>query len=530
MAPANRNPRVLVCDELASEANEIFRRHGCELETRLGLDEAALIHAVVGFDAVVVRSATRITKAVIAAADRLRVIGRAGVGVDNIDCDAATARGVVVMNTPDGNTLSAAELALAHLFALARNLPRADRAARSGWKKKGLMGTELTGKTLGVIGLGRIGGAVAERAIGLKLRVLAYDPFLAQATESPVRGVELATLEQLLAASDFVTLHVPLNEHTRHLLSRERLAALKPGARVINAARGGLIDEAALIEALDRGHVRGAALDVLEEEPPSATNPMLARDDVILSPHLGASSDEAQRNVAIDIAEQIVGFLVDGVAKNAVNAPTADAATLRRLAPYLKLAERAASFLAQRLDEPLARLELELGGEFATFDPSHARLAVQVGALRPSLGDAVNFVSAPRLARERGLELLHAPERGAERPALALVAVGRSGRRHRVAGDVFAGTPKFTELDALRIDLEPEGALLVTRHADLPGVVGTVGTLFGRHAVNIRRIELGPIGDGEALGLWSLYAVPSDAAVAELAALPALRSVALVRF
>lgn len=522
--------RVLVCDELAPEADEVFRRQGCELETLLGLDEAGLVRAVPGFDALVVRSATRVTRRVIEAADRLRVIGRAGVGVDNIDCEAATARGVVVMNTPDGNTLSAAELALAHLFALARNLPRADRAARSGWRKKGLMGSELTGKTLGVVGLGRIGRAVAERALGLKLEVVAHDPFLASASESPLPGVQLVGLDELLTRADFVTLHVPLNEGTRHLLSRERIARMKRGARVINAARGGLIDEAALVEALEAGHLRGAALDVLAEEPPRADNPLLARDDVILSPHLGASSDEAQRNVALDIAEQIVAFLRDGVAKNAVNAPAADAATLRRLAPYLRLAEGAGSFLAQLLGEPLARLELALGGELASLDPSHARLAVLVGSLRPSLGDAVNFVNAPRLARERGLELFQAPERDPARPALTLLVAGRSGAERSVAGEVFGASPRFTRFEGLRVDLEPEGALLVTRHVDQPGVVGTVGTLLGRHGVNIRRIELGPVAPGEALGLWSLYDAPPPAATAELAALAALRSVALVRF
>lgn len=549
MTPPTRPFRVLVCDELAPAAEELFRNAGCELETRLGLGEAELCEAVKGRDALVVRSATKLTRKVIEAADRLAVIGRAGVGVDNIDCDAATERGVVVMNTPDGNTLSAAELALAHLFALARHLPRADRAARAGWKKKGLMGTELTGKTLGVIGLGRIGRAVAQRALGLELVVLAHDPFLASGAESPVRGVELTTLDDLLARSDFVTLHVPLNDGTRNLLSRERLARMKRGARVINAARGGLIDEAALIEALDSGQLRGAALDVLAEEPPSATNPLLARDDVILSPHLGASSDEAQRNVAVEIALQIVGFLVDGVAKNAVNAPAADAATLRRLAPYLKLAERAGSFLAQLLAEPLERLELTLGGALADSDPHQPRLAALVGALRPSLGDAVNFVNAPRFARERALELFQAPERDPARPALALRAIGRSGRERRVVGDVFGGAPRFVGYGELRIDLEPEGALIVTRHADQPGVVGTVGTLLGRHGVNIRRIELGPLAapapanepasaastptpaaSGDALGLWSLYAAPPRAALLELAALPTVRAVEFVRF
>ncbi len=537
MASSTPKLRVLVCDELAPDAAAILEQSGFALETRLGLGEAALVDAVRGVHAIVVRSATKLTRRVLEAARELRVIGRAGVGVDNIDCEAATERGVVVMNTPDGNTISAAELAIALVCALARHVPRADKAARSGWKKKGLMGTELTGKTLGVIGLGRIGRAVAIRAQGLQMRVVAHDPFLANAEASPVHGVELMELDELLRASDFVTLHVPANDATRNLLSREKLALLKRGARLVNAARGGLVDETAVIEALERGDLRGAAFDVLAEEPPSPNHPLLSRDDVILTPHLGASSDEAQQNVAVEIARQIAEFLEHGVARNAVNAPTADAETLRAVAPWVVLAEKLGSFLAQRAVEPIRTVELAIEGELARFDPSHVRLALLVGILRHQSRDAVNFVNAPRLAKERGLRLSERvdpePNRVAGSIEVRATIAGGSGDRGGewlAVGALFGNRGRLTRIDELHVDLELAGTLLVTRHADRPGVVGTVGTLLGRQGVNIRRIELGPLAKGgRALGFWSLDQEPSDAALRELANVPGIEKVELLR-
>ena len=539
-AGALRTERVLICDELAPQALEVFRQHGFEPEVRTGLGEDQLVARVAEMHALVVRSATKVTRRVIAAAPRLRVIGRAGVGVDNVDLDAATEHGVVVMNSPGGNTTTTAELALALLFALARHLPRADRAVREGeWKLRAtLMGSELSGKTLGVIGLGRIGRAVAERALGLRMHVLAHDPFIAGGQpggKSPVEGVELAGLDELLARADFVTLHVPLGESTRHLLGRERLARMKRGARLINAARGGLVDELALCEALDSGRLAGAALDVLEHEPPPRDHPLLARHDVVLSPHLGASSDEAQRQVAVDIARQIAEFLSEGVAHNAVNAPAASKATLRELAPYILLAERMGSFLAQRASAPLRTIELTLSGEIARGEVELVKLALLVGVLRQGSETPVNFVSAPRLARERSLRLLEAS--GEEPHFLHSLVKARAFTRggeetHLVAGTVFGRDPRFVRIDDTHLDLAPVGPLLITEHDDQPGVVGLLGTVLGRHGVNIRRVELGPPERGPerlARGFLTLYDQPSQACIEELRALAPLRKVQVVQ-
>jgi D-3-phosphoglycerate dehydrogenase len=532
-----RLERVLVCDDLAPEAYQIFAEHGFSPELCLGLSEDQLVEAVGPAAALVVRSATTITRRVIEAAPGLRVIGRAGVGVDNIDLDAATDRGVVVMNAPTGNTTTAAELAIALLCALARNIPQADRAVKSGgWKKKKhLMGTELAGKTLGVVGLGRIGRVVAERARGLDMHVLAFDPYLTG--RSPIEGVELLELDALLARADFVTLHVPLNESTQHLISRQRIALMKPGARLINAARGGLVDEEALVAALESGRLRGAALDVFEHEPPPADHPLLARDDVILTPHLGASSDEAQRQVATDIARQVAEFLTEGVAHNAVNAPPVTSETLREIGPYIRLAEKIGSFLAQRSSAPLRTLELAVAGELARSDASHVRLGLLVGVLSHGSETPINFVNAPRLAEECGLVLLESREEAANYTSLVRVRA-RSKRStggeevHEVAGTVLGREPRFVRVDDVPLELDPRGSLLLTIHDDQPGVVGLLGTLLGRHGVNIRRVELGPAdtdGSGNATGFLSLYGPPPGELVAEIAALGPVRHVQLIQ-
>jgi D-3-phosphoglycerate dehydrogenase len=532
-----RSERVLVCDDLAPEAFRIFAEHGFSPELCLGFSEDQLVAAVGQAAALVVRSATTITRRVIEAAPELRVIGRAGVGVDNIDVDAATDRGVVVMNAPTGNTTTAAELAIALLCALARNIPQADRAVKGGaWKKKQqLMGSELAGKTLGVVGLGRIGRVVAARARGLDMHVLAFDPYLTG--RSPLEGVELLELDVLLGRSDFVTLHVPLNESTEHLISRQRIALMKPGARLINAARGGLVDEEALVEALESGRLRGAALDVFEREPPPADHPLLRRDDVILTPHLGASSDEAQRQVATDIARQVAEFLTEGVAHNAVNAPPVTGETLREIGPYIRLAEKIGSFLAQRSSTPLKTLELAVSGELARSDASHVRLGLLVGVLSHGSETPINFVNAPRLAEERGLALLESREETGNYTSLVRVRA-RSKRStggeeaHEVAGTVLGREPRFVRVDDVPLELDPRGSLLLTIHDDQPGVVGLLGTLLGRHGVNIRRVELGPAdrdGDGNATGFLSLYGPPPGELVAEIAALGPVRHVQLIQ-
>lgn len=531
-----RRERVLISDELSPEALEVFSARGFEPRVRTGSTEPELLAAVADADALVVRSATKVTRKVIEAARSLQVIGRAGVGVDNVDVEAATERGVVVMNAPSGNTTTTAELAIALLFALARNVVRGDRAVRAGeWKLRGrLLGSEIAGKTLGVIGLGRIGRVVASRGLGLAMDVIAHDPFL-EGQRSPIPGVQLVALDELLARADFVTLHVPYGDATRGLLSRERLARMKPGARLINCARGGLVDEEALAEALEAGRLRGAALDVFESEPPRRDHPLLARDDVIVTPHVGASSEEAQRNVALEIAEQICDFFTEGAARNAVNLPPVGAQTAREIAPYVLLSEKLGGFLSQASDRPLSTLEVTLSGEIARKDASHIRLALLVGALRPGCDSPLNFVNAPRLARERGLTLVDRPAE--ETPFLqGLVearSVDREGASHRVAGTVFGREPRIVRIDDHHLDLTPDGPLLMTTHEDQPGVVGLLGTVLGAHGVNIKRIELGPgveAHDGCARGFLSLYDEPAPGAVAEIAALEPVRSVRLIRF
>ncbi len=535
LAPAQVS--ILVCDELSPAALEIFRARGFAPQVALKQSEAQLCERVQqGVHALVVRSATKVTRRVIEAARDLRVVGRAGVGVDNVDCDAASERGVVVMNTPTGNSTTTGELAIALTLALARHIPRGDRVAKSGsWEKKALTGTEVTGKTLGVIGLGRIGRVVAERALGLRMKVVAHDPFLDANASAPVAGVELVGLDALLARADFVTLHVPLSEATRNLLSRERLFAMKKGARLVNCARGGLVDEAALVEALDCGQLAGAALDVLEEEPPRKDHPLVKREDVIVTPHLGASSHEAQHAVAVDIAEQIATFFLEGVAHNAVNVPAVSAETLRAMAPWVLLAEKLGAFVAQLSDAPLKRLELTLAGEIARGDARHLPLALTASVLRhQGMGAGVNLVNAPLFARERGLELFERREHehALFQSAIELRAFDAQGASHQVTGTVFGRAALLVGFDGLRLDLEAKGPLLLTRHDDVPGVVGLLGTALGRAGINIRRIELGPPQSehaGLATGVLALYDEPSGDALAQLRTLAPLREVRLVR-
>jgi len=533
--PAER--RILICDDLHEVALETLRAHGFEPEVRTGMDEAALVAAVPGAHALVVRSATKVTRPVIEAADVLEVVGRAGVGVDNVDTAAATERGVVVMNTPTGNTTTTGELAIAHLCALSRHIPRANARVRAGtWKKKGLMGTELTGKTLGVVGLGRIGRVVAERAQGLRMQVVAHDPFLSKTgAGSPLEGVELRELDELLAEADFVSLHVPLTDDTRGLFDEARLARMKPGARLINCARGGLVDEEALARALDSGHLAGAALDVLAEEPPSPDHPLLGREDVVLTPHVGASSHEAQRNVAEQIGAQLATYFETGEAHNAVNAPSVSAQVRQALGPYLLLAEKMGAFLAQRAREPICKLEVTVAGSLAEQGILDAvRLSALVAVVRQSHDVGVNFVNAPILAESRGLQVLAGTRTDARQfqNLIEVTATSSDGAEsHAVHGTAFGGEPRFVAIDGMAIDVSPRGPMLVTRHHDRPGVLGAIGQLLGAEGLNIRRVELGPPSEanhGLASAFLSLYDRPADTLVEAIRALEPIEDACLV--
>lgn len=525
--------RVLVCDELDPIALEKLRAKGFEPEVRTGLSEDELVQIVPGVHALLVRSATKVTARVLEAASDLELVGRAGVGVDNVDVPSATARGVVVMNTPTGNTVTTAELAISLITALARHLPRADRTVRGGtWSKKGLMGTELTGKTLGVIGLGRIGAEVARRGQGLCMQVVGCDPYLSgTGAPSPVQGVDLVELDELLAQADVVTLHVPLLDATRGLIGAEQIAKMKPGARIVNAARGGLIDEVALLSALEAGHLAGAALDVFTEEPPTAEHPLLQRDDVIATPHLGASSQEAQRNVAVQVAEQTATFFLDGVAPNAINLPAMSPAERRALAPWAQLATSVGRYLAARTEAPIAKLEVSILGEASKLSADHLQRALLTGLLGQSLDIGVNLVNAPQLAEERGIRILQRSADDAE-SFTGLLRVRASskgaGESHLVAGTVFGDQPRFVRVDGVHVDLAPSGPMLVTRHHDRPGVLGAIGTVLGASGVNIRRVELGPpaaMNEGLASAFLSLYERADPEALTKIAALDPVVSV-----
>jgi len=404
------------------------------------------------------------------------------------------------------------------------------------WKKKLLVGTEVTGKTLGVVGLGRIGRLVAERGRGLGMKVLGHDPYLeVEGNANPVPGVALMDLDDLLAQSDFVSLHVPLTDSTRNLISWERLARIKHGARLIHVSRGGVVDEEAVLDALSTGRLGGAAFDVYVQEPPPADHPLLARDDVVLTPHLGASSEEAQLRVALDIAEQISTFLLEDVAENAVNAPALPVEARRVMGPYLLLAEKLGSFLAQRMGGPMRKVEFTVSGNLARHGSEHLRLAFLVGCLSHSLERAVNFVNAPQLARERGILVLEGELEDAEtdyaQGQILVRATDRTGGDvYTVAGTVFGGEPRIVRVDDVRLDFPPRGVLLLTRHKDRPGALGRIGTILGNHRTNIRRLELGPAKSSSELayGFLTLDTRPTPEVLAEIQALEEMESAKLL--
>jgi D-3-phosphoglycerate dehydrogenase / 2-oxoglutarate reductase len=486
-----------------------------------------------GYDGLVVRSRTKVTAALLEAAGaRLRVIGRAGIGVDNIDVEEATRRGIVVMNTPGGSNVTTAEHTIAMMLALARNIPQAAAAVRAGqWPRERWMGTEVCNKVLGVIGLGNIGSIVAERARALRMRVIAYDPFVTPEVAARLR-VELAPLDDVIAGADFITVHVPLLPETRGLINAERMRRMKPGVRIINCARGGIVDEEALAAAVRDGHVAGAALDVFVKEPPPPDHPLLGLDAVICTPHLGASTDEAQRNVAIAIAQQVAAFLAHGTIQNAVNAPSLSPEVLQVLRPYLLLGEKLGALTAQLLGEPPREVTVQASGEAAEREIRSVTTAVLRGLLTHMLSSAVNYVNAPAMARDRGMRVIESRTPQASDYLNSLqVEVQTASRRNVVAGAVFgAGTLRLTRINDFRMEAVPEGHILLLNNRDVPGVVGRVGTLLGTRHINIAGIELGRerVG-GMALSLIHVDEPVSPEVLDELRTLPEIVSAQLLR-
>jgi D-3-phosphoglycerate dehydrogenase len=522
--------KILVADDLAEEGLAILRSCG-EVTCRKGLDEAGLQKALVGVHALVVRSATQVTAASLALADDLALIGRAGIGVDNIDVAAATARGIVVMNTPEAGAVTTGEHALALLFSLARCIPAADASLRAGkWEKSKFTGVELAGKQLGVLGLGRIGRIVAERARDLGLTIVAYDPFVTQ--QHAPTGVRMVELDELLALADFVTVHVPLLDNTHHLIDQAAIAKMKPGARLVHAARGGIVDEAALAEALRSGHLAGAALDVFEQEPLPADSPLRSAPNLVLTPHLGASTHEARHSVAVEMSRQVVLCLQRGIALNGVNVPRIAPADAVQVGPYLSLAHHLAGFLVQIFDGPLQSLRLTVQGGIPESAVRALRAAMVVGALRPHTEGAVTPVNAERIAKDRNVRV-HAEASTLKRDFMSLLRVEAvlGERRHFVTGTVLGHRHgRLVELDDYVLDAIPEGPMLVTFHRDEPGVVGKLGTLLGQAGVNISRMQIGT-GEGQApaLAICNLDRGLSDAELAAIRALPPIQRACLVQ-
>ncbi|GAA4724621.1 phosphoglycerate dehydrogenase [Sphingomonas lutea] len=524
--------KVLIADKMDARAAAIFRERGVDVDERPGLSPEELAAIIGDYDGLAVRSSTRVTAAVMdAALPRLKVIGRAGIGVDTIDVPAASARGIVVMNTPFGNSITTAEHAIAMLFALAREIPDANQSTQAGkWEKNRFMGVELSGKTLGLIGCGNIGSIVADRAHGLKMKVVAYDPFL-----SPERAVELGVdkveLPELLARADFITLHTPLTDQTRGILSREALAAAKPGVRIVNCARGGLIDEAALKDALDSGHVAGAALDVFAQEP-AKENALFGTRGLICTPHLGASTTEAQVNVAIQIAEQMSDFLLLGGISNAVNVPSLTAEEAPRLRPYMALAEKLGRLVGQIAGSEIRSIDVEVEGAAAELNIKPVTGAVLAGVMR-SWSDSVNMVNAPYLAKERGIgvrEIRNEAER--DYHTLIAVSVGTAHGDRRVEGTLFGNrAPRLVNIFGIPVEAELTGQMIYIVNDDAPGFIGALGTALGENGINIATFNLGRhAAGGQAVALVAVDdPIPAEV-VQRLQALPGVREVIPLAF
>ncbi|KKI19399.1 phosphoglycerate dehydrogenase [Sphingomonas sp. Ag1] len=524
-------PKVLISDKMDPKAAQIFRERGVEVDEITGKTPEELKAIIGQYDGLAIRSSTKVTKEILEAATNLKVVGRAGIGVDNVDIPAASAKGVVVMNTPFGNSITTAEHAIALMFALARDLPEADKSTQAGkWEKNRFMGVEVTGKTLGLIGAGNIGSIVADRALGLKMKVVAYDPFLTEERAIEL-GVQKVTLDELLARADFITLHTPLTEQTRNILSAENLAKTKKGVRIINCARGGLIDEAALKQGLDSGHIGGAALDVFVTEP-AKESPLFGTPNFISTPHLGASTTEAQVNVAIQVAEQMADYLVSGGVTNALNMPSLTAEEAPKLKPYMSLAEKLGSLVGQLAHGAIDRISIHMEGAAAELNPKPLTSAVLKGFLGTQT-DTVNMVNAPLLARERGMEVREIrTEREGDYHTLLRVSVRTADGERSVAGTLFGDqAARLVELFGIKVEADLTGAMLYVVNEDAPGFIGRLGTTLGEAGVNIGTFHLGRRqAGGEAVLLLSVDQPVTAELLATVKALPGVKTAMGLRF
>ncbi len=485
--------KILICDDIAEEGLNLFhheKNFTTVVKTKLPLDQ--LKKEIVDCDACVVRSGTQITKEVINASQKLKVIGRAGVGLDNVDVEAASKKGIVVINTPGGNTISAAEHTFCLLMALARNIPQANASIKKGeWERKKFTGVQLLEKTLGVVGLGRIGSEVAKRAQSFGMKVIAYDPFL-RAEKALQIGVELMSMDELLTRSDFLTLHMPLSSDSKYMIGEKELSKMKKSARIINCARGGLIDEKALAKAIESGHIAGAALDVFESEPPK-DSALLALPSVVATPHLGASTEEAQIAVSVDVAQSIADFLQGRGIKNAVNVPVMDPEVFEQLRPYIQLAEKLGALETQLIDGQIQQVDIHYNGQVAELDTTSITLAVIKGLLTPILAESVNYVNASVLAKERGIKITESKSSSdSHYTNLIHVEVKTDKKKSAAAGTLFTREDtRIVMIDEFDVEAVPEGYILLISNNDVPGIVGQIGTFLGNNKINIAGMTLG---------------------------------------
>ncbi|NBB98859.1 MAG: phosphoglycerate dehydrogenase [Alphaproteobacteria bacterium] len=509
-------PKVLVSDKLSETAVQIFRDRGIDVtfDPSIGKDKEKLLDVIGQYDGLAIRSATKATEKVLSAATNLKVIGRAGIGVDNVDIPAASKKGVIVMNTPFGNSVTTAEHAISLMMAVARQIPEANDSTHAGkWEKSRFMGVELTGKTLGVIGAGNIGGIVCDRARGLRMKVVAFDPFLSEERAAKL-GVTKVELDDLLAKADFITLHVPLTDKTRNILSAENIAKTKKGVRIVNCARGGLVEEAALAEAIKSGHVAGAGFDVFETEP-ATDSPLFNLPGVVVTPHLGAATTEAQENVALQVAEQMSDYLLTGAVQNALNMPSVTAEEARVMGPWLKLAGHLGAFAGQLTDEPIKAINILYDGTVTEMNLDALGCATIAGVMQATNPD-VNMVSAPVVAKERGVKISTTTQgKSGVFDAYIKLTVVTASRERSIAGTVFSdGKPRFIQIKGINIDAEVGAHMLYTTNKDVPGIIGTLGSTLGTNGVNIANFTLGrKESGGDAIAMLYLDGAPTPEAL-----------------
>ena len=521
-AAVNNVLKVLICDNISSKCIDILRGAGLEVDIKVGLKAEELKACIGDYHGLIVRSATKVTSEIIDAAENLKVIGRAGSGLDNVDKAAATKKGIVVMNTPGGNTITTAEHTIALMVSLARQIPQATMSLKVGqWEKKKFMGVELYNKTLGIVGIGNIGGQVAKRMQAFSMNVIAFDPFLSE-EKAKTMGVEKVDLPELFRRSDFITVHTPLTPETKNLINKETIRVMKPGVRIINCARGGIVNEKDLYEALVEGRVAGAALDVFEKEPPG-NNPLLTLDSLIATPHLGASTKEAQENVAVAVAEQVVDYLIHGTIRNAVNFPSIPADQVQRLQPYIKLAEKLGEFAAQIFEGGVTEITIEYQGDAAQINTAPVTIAALKGFLTPILEETANFVNAPVITKERGIEVKEIKSTDqSDYQSLVALRLKARGKVSYFAGTLFSKKdPRIVVIDDFKVEIVPEGELLFMYNNDKPGVIGNIGALLGKNNINIARMHFGrETPGGMAISVVSIDTHASPRIINEIKQLP----------